>query len=429
MTKFGSALEHEKYEELCALATAGVLTPAESDLLTRHLEACAQCREAFVQYQNIAIDGMSFLVDHFATVSNENAFDESSALARLIQAAERDEPRPVSLTVVAGRKPLWNRTWVHGLVAASLVTAVGIGAFWTGSKSATNRLRSVSTERWSAQSSLEQGAAEKQALERTIQANQQKIAALEQQAIADKNDMTMLRVDADAKAEHLADMTAMLSALKKGTDSQLIPMTQERDANANKLHNAEKMYETVQDELITLRSQHQQDLTHLASLETHVNSLTAEFNEQNKHVKTDEQSLPPDKDIRDLISARNLYIADIEDVNENGQSRKPFGRVFYTKTKSLIFYAYDLDRQPGIRRTSTFQVWGRTSANDRKPINLGILYMDSEMNRRWTLSVDNPEQLARLDAIYVTIEPREQTDKPTGKPFLYASLQREPNHP
>ena|GEM_PF-6092069 len=37
------------------------------------------------------------------------------------------------------------------------------------------------------------------------------------------------------------------------------------------------------------------------------------------------------------IGARNLYIADIMDVNESGESRRPFGRVFYTKTKSLIF--------------------------------------------------------------------------------------------
>jgi hypothetical protein len=103
--------------------------------------------------------------------------------------------------------------------------------------------------------------------------------------------------------------------------------------------------------------------------------------------------------------------------------------VFYTKTKSLIFYAYDLDQQPGVKRTSTFQVWGRTSVHDKKPINLGILYMDSETNRRWTLRVDNPEQLAKLDAVFVTIEPREQVDKPTTKPFLYASLRREPNHP
>jgi hypothetical protein len=167
----------------------------------------------------------------------------------------------------------------------------------------------------------------------------------------------------------------------------------------------------------------------MASLDDRVNTLTASLSDQNVRVKSDEQYLSSDRDIRDLIGARNLYIADIMDVDESGQSRKPFGRVFYTKTKSLIMYGYDLDRQPGVRRTSTFQVWGRTSAKDRNPVNLGILYMDSETNRRWTLRVDNPQQLAQLDSVFVTVEPRVQSEKPTGKPFLYASLRREPNHP
>ena len=163
--------------------------------------------------------------------------------------------------------------------------------------------------------------------------------------------------------------------------------------------------------------------------DSQVGGLTVALNEQSTRTKDTEQFLSSDKDIRDLIGARNLYIADIMDVREDGSSRKPFGRVFYTKTKSLVFYAYDLDRQPGVKQASTFHVWGRTGPDDKKPLNLGILYMDSETNRRWTLRVSNPEQLARLDAVFVTVEPYEQTDKPTGKPFLYASLRREPNHP
>jgi hypothetical protein len=55
--------------------------------------------------------------------------------------------------------------------------------------------------------------------------------------------------------------------------------------------------------------------------------------------------------------------------------------------------------------------------------------MDSETNRRWTLRVDDPKQLAQLEAVFVTIEPRPQADQPTGKPFLVASLRREANHP
>ncbi len=30
---------------------------------------------------------------------------------------------------------------------------------------------------------------------------------------------------------------------------------------------------------------------------------------------------------------------------KSGELQKPFGRVFYTKEKSLIFYGYDLDQQ------------------------------------------------------------------------------------
>jgi hypothetical protein len=426
MTNMVPQFEHEKYEELCALATAGVLTPAESRLLTAHLDGCSECREAFAQYQHLATGGMSFLAGHFAESPSNVRFDESSTLARLMQVADSVDKQAARRTVMASRKPVWNQTWVRGLVAASLVTGVSVGAYRLGARSAGEPLRIASVE---AQSPLERIIAQKRTLEKTIQAEKVQIAMLEQQTIADKSDMARLRAEAETGYQRLMGVTDVMNAVEKKADAQLAALAEERDANANKLRDAETMYQSVQEELNTLRSQHRQDLLHLASLETRVDSLSASLNEQNKLAKTDEQYLASDKDIRDLIGARNLYIADIMDVSDSGQSKKPFGRVFYTKTKSLIFYAYDLDRQPGMKRTSTFQVWGRTNANDRHPINLGILYMDSESNQRWTLRVDNPEQLARLDAVFVTIEPHEQPDKPSGKPFLYASLRREPNHP
>jgi hypothetical protein len=430
MTEMAPQFEHERYEELCAFATAGVLTLEESELLTVHLGDCAECREAFAQYQSIATDGMPFLAGHYAATSSEVPFDKSSALARLMQAADGVAQQATRLAVMPNKKPVWNQAWVRGLVAASVIVAVGAGAYWTGARSADIDLQSVSVE---LQSSLEhiltEKQAEKQALEKMIQADRARIAVLEQQSVTDKGEVAKLRAEAETATQHLTGMTDAMNAAKKESDVQLAALTEERDAKGNKLRDAENMYQTVQEELNTLRSQHQQDLMHLASLETRADSLSADLNDQHKRTRTDEQFLISDRDIRDLIGARNLYIADIMDVNGSGQSRKPFGRIFYTKTKSLIFYAYDLDHQPGVKLTSTFQVWGRTSANDRKPINLGILYIDSEANRRWTMRLDNPAQLARLDAVFVTVEPREQSDKPSGKPFLYASLQRVPNHP
>jgi predicted nucleic acid-binding Zn-ribbon protein len=381
----------------------------------------------FAQYQRIANEGMSFLASHFKVPPEADAFDESSALARLMEAAEPSLLRLAPASEPASEIFHWRRRLLKGLIAASILFGISIASYrigWMRAKAVTATVSNAPLP-----SALNQVAAENQVLRTTVQTDSKRLEALEQQVVRNKAEAEQYHAKAIAAAGGLTAATADLAITKNQSAAQIAALTQERDLAAERLRNAEKMYQTVQDELSTLRSQHQRDLVHLASLEMHVNSLTADLNDQKNRSSTDEQYLASDKDIRDLIGARNLYIADIMDVNETGQSRKAFGRVFYTKTKSLVFYAYDLDRQPGVKRTSTFQVWGRTSASDRKPINLGILYMDSETNRRWTLRVDNPERLARLDAVFVTIEPHEQPDKPTGKPFLYASLRREPNHP
>jgi hypothetical protein len=132
------------------------------------------------------------------------------------------------------------------------------------------------------------------------------------------------------------------------------------------------------------------------------------------------------------MGARKLYIADVFDVDGSSRTKKPFGRVFYTQGKSLIFYAFDLDREPGVVNASTFQVWGQREApqgEQASPMNLGILYMDNESNRRWVMRFDDPKKLAEIDAVFVTVEPRGGSHKPTNKPFLYALLRNEANHP
>jgi archaellum component FlaC len=428
MTGIGSQFEHEKYEELCALATAGALTPTESEMLFTHLNECSECSEMFAEYQNVATDGMDFLHGEFAIPKAVAAFDEDQALTRLIKATEAPHPRQQTVSIVPRKeKRAWqNDAWLRGLIAASLLFVVAGGSYWTGLRSKSAPASAANT---GSNAGLAQVAVEQRTLENIIQADNQRVSTLEQQANGSRSEMERLRSEAKVATDNLAAMTASFNTSKNQSETQLAALTQERDASVARLRDAEVKYQTVQDQLNILRSQHSQDLLRMASLDDRVNTLTASLSDQNVRVKSDEQYLSSDRDIRDLIGARNLYIADIMDVDESGQSRKPFGRVFYTKTKSLIMYGYDLDRQPGVRRTSTFQVWGRTSAKDRNPVNLGILYMDSETNRRWTLRVDNPQQLAQLDSVFVTVEPRVQSEKPTGKPFLYASLRREPNHP
>jgi predicted nucleic acid-binding Zn-ribbon protein len=415
--------DHERYEELCALVTAGALTTEESEALFAHLDECAECSKVFAQYQSLANEGMPLLADLRRPTPEAVEFDETPALARLLESTKNVKPDAAPPRFSPARfvpAPVW-----RGLVAASLVIGVAFASYKVGEQRHGNPIQLPRPNISQAADTSN----ERRNLEAALQGAQQREADLQALVSARSADIEKLRTGAKTAQERLDNLTASLTASKSDTATQVATLTGQRDATTARLRDAEQSYQSVQDELSTLRSQRKQDQLRLASLEQQVNGLTLALNDQNTRTRSDEQYLASDKDIRDLIGARNLYIADIMDVNETGQSRKPFGRVFYTKTKSLIFYAYDLDRQPGVKQTSTFHVWGRTSANDKQPINLGLLYMDSETNRRWTLRVDDPEQLARLDAVFVTIEPGKQIEKPSGKPFLYASLRREPNHP
>jgi hypothetical protein len=195
------------------------------------------------------------------------------------------------------------------------------------------------------------------------------------------------------------------------------------------LHDVEQTYQSIDAELVNARMERDKAVLRAASDQSKINELSALNLDYERKLRNDEQYLTSDRDIRELMGARNLYIADVFDVDSRSRTRKPFGRVFYTQGKSLIFYAFDLDRQPDVKNANAFQAWGRRESNDAKPLNLGIFYMDNESNRRWVLQFDNPRQLAGIDAVFVTIEPRGGSPKPTGKPFLYASLRKEVNHP
>ena len=129
------------------------------------------------------------------------------------------------------------------------------------------------------------------------------------------------------------------------------------------------------------------------------------------------------------MGARDLYIAEVYDVGKTGTTQKPYGRVFYTKGKSLIFYAYDLDQQAQLKNARTFQAWGRRGPDPQQALNLGIFYVDNAAKKRWVLKFDDPKRLAQIDAVFVTVEPNGGSHKPSGQPLLFTYLKVEPNHP
>jgi hypothetical protein len=166
-----------------------------------------------------------------------------------------------------------------------------------------------------------------------------------------------------------------------------------------------------------------------AALQTELNDLTTQLEQRQALVAEQQELLSHDRDIRELIGARDLYISEVYDVARSGETQKPYGRVFYTKEKSLIFYAYDLDQESGIKNARTFQAWGQRGSDRSRALNLGIFYQDNAGKKRWILKFNDSKALEQIDAVFVTIEPNGGSRKPTGKPLLFAYLNMEPNHP
>jgi anti-sigma-K factor RskA len=71
-------------------------------------------------------------------------------------------------------------------------------------------------------------------------------------------------------------------------------------------------------------------------------------------------------------------------------------------------------------------VWG--SGADQKPVSLGLFYQDDN-HKRWVMRFDDAKTLARLNMVFVTVEPPGGSHKPTGKQMLRAYLQIPSNHP
>jgi hypothetical protein len=135
-------------------------------------------------------------------------------------------------------------------------------------------------------------------------------------------------------------------------------------------------------------------------------------------------------DVRDLVVARNLHIIDVHDRDGNGKSQRAFGRIFYTEGKSLIFYAYDLADPRKLDAKVSFYVWGERLGAEKPIRSLGIFHDDDAKDGRWVLTFDDPQILAEINSVFVTVESsRKSIKEPGGRRVLFAFLGDKPNHP
>jgi hypothetical protein len=430
---------HDEFLELCAVSTSGDLSQEEQNKLNAHLAGCAECRQALKEFEVAVEVGLPLLSSRLSGVGSDEfgSFRKNFAEQSRLESPGAISSRPKA-TVQPGfdqrgfafakasarSRVNWGYLWMS--FAACIVLTIALGIYGSrmgvGPKPASGPTTSV----------LKSDDARIQALEQSISDAGQERERLHAQ-LADRDkliaDLRHRTADDEKSLDAMKTVEGNLEQSLQASETEKQQVADERTSLTKKFDAAVASLQKVQSELNLAKRQQEQARADDASLDGQIKDLSEQLRDQRQTVAKQDNLLAHDRDIRELMGARDLYVAEVYDVKRDGSTQKSYGRVFYTKGKSLIFYAYDLDEEPGARDASTFQAWGRRGPDRQEALDLGIFYEDNVAKKRWVLKFDDAKSLGEIDAVFVTVEPKGGSHKPSGKPLLYAYLQLAPNHP
>jgi hypothetical protein len=425
---------HDEYLELCALSTAGDLTKEEKRRLQAHLSACADCRQALKEFEAAAAVGMPLLASKLAGMveADRSASVESGPLT-----GPQQDGGPAGGTVASGSRKRtfafahrightrvnWSYVWLPFAACVLLSIALAAYTYRVGKNrhSPAVSLGSVASA----------GPSEEPIEQQISDAGHERQVVEAQLAGRDKviNDLRRRIEQQSSALDEMKVLQTNLEASIKGEEGEKQRAAADESSLTRKLDAAQAAVQRLQAELESAKQQRSQGESQDSSLEAQIMDLNGELRDREETINKQDDLLSHDRDIRELMGARDLYIAEVYDVGRDGETKKARGRVFYTRGKSLIFYAYDLDQQPGVRNADSFQVWGRRGADMHDAVNLGIFFEDNAAKKRWVVKSDDTKTLEQIDAVFVTVEPNGGSHTPSGKPLLFAYLKVDPNHP
>ena len=432
---------HDEFLELCAVSTSGQLTEEEQKRLQEHLFVCETCREILQQYETVVSQDIPAIAASETTVCAESDSSWSEGEAEKAEKAffkrlaqkEKDEPGRFTSAPDSSPDPrrlspfssesTWRHVWMLYAAGILLFVSLSFFAYRMGVHRGTDTAKLAVTQpitptQPSLEIQLSDAGHERQIARAQIEQRDKTIAELRRQLAQQVAEINGLTTAKDRLADDL-----------RAGDATRQDALQQRTELAQKLDAAQAGSQALQQKLDSLAEQSAQDVARAKTLDAKVNDLTRLLHDREVALNEKDELLEHDRDIRELMGARDLYVAEVYDVVRNGQTQKADGRLFYTKGKSLIFYAYDLDQQTEVKRAGTFQAWGRRGPDQQQALNLGIFYEDSASKKRWILKCDDPKMLAQIDAVFVTVEPNGGSHKPSGKSLLFAYLRVDPNHP
>jgi len=427
---------HEEFLKLCALSAGGEITPEERKKLDEHLAGCAECREALKQFETVVDQAVPALAPDLAPETENPSFSQKAAEASFLKrlSEEEDKSRLRSHTEpwlsphVVRRTHRFRRTfdryhfWLPLAAGLILCVSLGIVTYRIG------KYRGVDVAR-SEQKSLPPLSLVPQ---ETLEAARHELAGVNAQlAERDKAIGELRREITHESAENtkLKTLQSEQQLAAAATEEDKKQSMLERDQSAQQAAAAHEALVASEKKLQRLERERSEDVIHAAGLEAKMDEVSRALAVQQRMTDELQELLAKDRDIRELMGARDLYITEVHDILTTGETQKAFGRLFYTKGKSLIFYAYDLNGLPGLKATSTFEAWGNRGPDRTQAVKLGMFYQDNAARKRWVMKFNDKKTLDQIDAVFVTIEPGGGSNKPSGMPLMYAYLKVDANHP
>jgi hypothetical protein len=434
---------HEEFWELCAAAAAAELSAEEQTKLSEHLAVCADCRRVKSEYEGATVVGGVALSKAGEPTSDEIADPswsvedaEKRFFERLSREGQSRRTESGSIRAAAGGKRntyrasqiRWRGVWMSFAAAILLALALGVIAYRSGEKRGTGTALEKIGPPPESQNSLEAQVSdagyERVQLQAKLADSAKTINDLKHQLAEQARIVNSLRatVGAPANSDDNSNASQQIADVSKA----------KRDAELFAAH--AKLVE-LQRTVEAATAQRDENARQAVTLGAKVNELThlvrareQALDQKEAEVAKGEELLAHDRDIRELMGARELYMADVHDVSGRG-TEKTYGRIFYTKGKSLIFYAFALDAQGGFQNAKSFQAWGRKGPDNAQARSLGIFYEDNASKKRWVLKAEDPKALEDIDAVFVTVEPHGGSQHPSGNQLLFVSLNISPNHP
>lgn len=421
---------HDRFRELCALYSSGSLTGQELAQLNKHLPGCPECTELLQEYARIVRHGIPVLAEP-TRIAEVAKFD-----AELLQGRTQllDKVEQITNGRVAAQidtvthhqrqvSPFQAISAMAYSLALALVICAGIGGYVVGARNARESTRAVIEAKQRARTLLPSATPSVGG----VPGSEQELKRLSDEVNRLRNELSATKKLAEDSNQDRSQQAAIISRLS----NENAGVKADRDQIARNLGDTQAQLTQLNSDMDRFRSERDDALLRNSEFNGKAEAFNAQLRTLSDTISEQQRLLAADRDIRELMGARDLLLADVFDIDPNGRNKKPFGRIFYTKNKSLIFYAFDLDRQPALQNAGAFQVWGAKAADNGKgsAFNMGIFYMDNQAMRRWVLKFDNPKVLAQIDSVFVTVEPQGGSHRPSGKQLLFASLRGEPNHP